>query len=225
MEAKSKHKPDELLMDAFGFDEDDLAANRAGKISARQRMALEGGYRYARYTNLSRSLLGIGFTALLLMGGVLLGLQIAFQEALELLLMQSSVQAGLCFIGVPLLGLAALAVRDALRQANPLFNDHKDGLVKHVEGRVRLDMIPPRQTSRTFKPPPLYLAIEDQGWRIDREQFLAFKNGDPYAVYFAPHSRTILSVEWLRDPMPPQTPTDSTDSLEVPSSEKRKRSL
>jgi hypothetical protein len=225
MESKSKRKPDELLMDAFGFDEDDLEANRAGKISARQRTALEGLYRYARYTNLNRSLLGIGFTAILLMGVLLLpyGFQYGFQDVLQSLLMPS-MQAVLCVIGLPLLGLTALAVRDTFRQANPLFNDLKDGLVKQAEGRVRLDVIPPLQTGRTFKPPPLYIAIEDQGWRINRDTFLAFKNGDPYVIYYAPYSRTILSVEWLRDPMPTQTPADSADAIEITPDEKRKRS-
>lgn len=216
MEPKSKRKPDELLMDAFGFDEDDLAANRAGKLSARQRANLEAVYRDTRHTKLYRSLVGILITTVILTGILL------FPQGFNDLL--SIVQA-FSIIGLLALGVAAFAVRNSLRKANPLFDDLKDGLVKPVEGRVQLDVVPPLQTSRTFKPPPLYLAIEDQGWRIDRDTFLAFKNGDPYAIYYAPHSRTILSVEWLRDPMTPQAPTDSTDALEITSSEKRKRDL
>ena len=215
MESKSKHKPDELLMDAFGFDEDDLAANRAGQFSTKQRTNLERAYRYARHTNLYRTLAAILVTALILIAILLypngLGNTLWMQQAL-------------CMIGVPALGVAAFAVRRSLRTARPLFRDLQSGTVKPVEGRVQLDVVPPLQTSRTFKPPPLYLAIEDQGWRIDRDTFLAFKNGDPYIIHYAPHSRTILSVEWLRDPMTPQAPTDSTDALETPLSEKRKRS-
>jgi len=68
MESKSKRKPDELLMDAFGFDEDDLAANRAGKLSARQRANLEAVYRDTRHTKLYRSLVGILITTVILTG-------------------------------------------------------------------------------------------------------------------------------------------------------------
>jgi hypothetical protein len=34
---------------------------------------------------------------------------------------------------------------------------------------------------------------------INKPIFLAFKNGDPYRIYYAPHSKTLLSAEWLRD--------------------------
>ena len=35
------------------------------------------------------------------------------------------------------------------------------------------------------------------GSSINKDVFLAFKNGDPYAIYYAPYSKTLLSAEWL----------------------------
>ena len=33
---------------------------------------------------------------------------------------------------------------------------------------------------------------------VSKQVFLAFKNGDPYRVYYAPNSKRIVAAEWLR---------------------------
>lgn len=58
-----------------------------------------------------------------------------------------------------------------------------------IQGLVSLEI----ETSDSFR-----LKIGDERFSVKKDVFLAFKNGDPYAIYYAPHSKTILSAEWLR---------------------------
>ena len=68
--------------------------------------------------------------------------------------------------------------------------------VQVAEGRVELDTIPRRKRT-------VYLVkLDGQKFKVQKMTFLAFKNGDPYRIYYAPHSRTILAAEWLRDDDP-----------------------
>jgi hypothetical protein len=74
------------------------------------------------------------------------------------------------------------------------FNDDlRKGEIANIEGRVRLDIADNGRSSSYS------VAIEKTIFRINKQVFLAFKNGDPYRIYYAPHSMKMLSAEWLRD--------------------------
>jgi hypothetical protein len=58
-----------------------------------------------------------------------------------------------------------------------------------VEGRIALDV-----NGRLFT-----LTLGHMQFNLDKTAFLAFKNGDPYRIFYTPYSKQILSAEWLRD--------------------------
>jgi hypothetical protein len=72
------------------------------------------------------------------------------------------------------------------------FDDLRAPEIGGLQGRVNLDM------SVNGKSSTLRLTIQDTKFDVKKDVFLAFKNSDPYAIYYAPHSKTILSAEWLR---------------------------
>jgi hypothetical protein len=77
-----------------------------------------------------------------------------------------------------------------------VYNYHRDftqNRAEVVQGRMNLDVW---DKSRYIT---YAIKIQDQRWIVEKDVFLAFKNGDPYAIYYAPHSKTILSAEWLRE--------------------------
>ncbi|MBK8029121.1 MAG: hypothetical protein IPK17_06325 [Chloroflexi bacterium] len=47
-----------------------------------------------------------------------------------------------------------------------------------------------------------FVWLDGRKFKVQHDGFLAFKNGDPYRLYYTPHSHTILSAEWLRDDDP-----------------------
>ena len=72
--------------------------------------------------------------------------------------------------------------------------DIRKGEVDVAEGRVILDVIGQGNSGNAYS-----ARIENVTFAINKPIFLAFKNGDPYRIYYAPHSKTILSPEWLRE--------------------------
>jgi hypothetical protein len=66
--------------------------------------------------------------------------------------------------------------------------DLRNSRVEAVEGYATLDV---RETQFVVK-------IEEMEFQVNKETFLAFKNGEPYRVFYAPNSKRILSAEWLR---------------------------
>ena len=66
-----------------------------------------------------------------------------------------------------------------------LYND-----LNGCEGRVRLDII--NERGLQYK-----IGIGDIELFVKKEVFLAFKNGDPYRIYYTPRTKKILSAEWL----------------------------
>jgi hypothetical protein len=167
---KPKYKPEHMLMQAIGFMEDDLEANREGHISRRQRVILENDQTF-------RNTL-ITFAAILAIPLTLLFSCISFSEFGNTALF--------CFL---IAGIIFFMRRSWAR----VNDDLRMGDVRAIEGWVKLDFANRGNWS-------LYsLAINGEIFSVKKSVFLAFKNGDPYRIYYAPHSKTILSAEWLRD--------------------------
>ncbi|MBZ0285406.1 MAG: hypothetical protein K8L97_32025 [Anaerolineae bacterium] len=68
--------------------------------------------------------------------------------------------------------------------------DYRRNLVHSAEGRVQLDVLS-RENYR--------IDIQKMRFEVTKRVFLAFKNNDPYIIYYAPSTKRILSAEWLRE--------------------------
>lgn len=167
---KPKHKPEHRLEETIGFTEEDLVANREGKMST------------AQYDKLRKELrTGVFAAAALVVMGV-----VAF---FWLTLAGPEVCAPALVVGaIPTLVAMFLSIR--LGQKN---RDRVLRQVRSVEGRVQLDVTSSGQSST------LTIRVEGAKFRVNKATFLAFKNGDPYVIYYTPASKTILSAEWLRE--------------------------
>lgn len=69
------------------------------------------------------------------------------------------------------------------------YKDARDGIASSVEGRINLQI-----TSGRFS-----IVLDGGKFALKKQTFLAFKNGDPYCLYYSPHNKILLSAEWLRD--------------------------
>lgn len=160
-------------MDVFAFDENDFNANQAGHLSRRQISSLKSARNRSVTTFALLSVL-LGFLAIVI------------------------VAAGFQTVGIlpPLLAgfLAVLAMYAVFgRNAQSLLKDMNENRVAVVEGRVDLSLNALQNTAEYF------LRVENMRFTIKQNAFLTFKNGDPYRIYYAPRSKRILSVEWLRE--------------------------
>ena len=168
---KAPEKPkkyEERLMDVFSFDEDDLDANQAGQLSRRQLNHLKAGRNSARYGGALLGLIGLMVLAILLPASVGSG----FSASLIVPLVVGAIMAA---------GLVALSIR-----ARRMSADLRENRVAESEGRVELQM-KTGQNAASY-----YVTVDKRRFTIKQKAFLAFKNGDPYRIYYAPHSKRIL---------------------------------
>ncbi len=166
-------KYEEVLAAALKFTDDDLAMNAAGRLSPAQAAMLQ-----RRRT----------------VGAILIG-GLCATVGFFLLIGTVGATASLGPILLAMLVFLAFALAVGAIPAVRISRDLQQG-VKVAEGRVALDMTP-AQNSATYK-----VQIDGQKFKVQKRAFLAFKNGDPYRIYYAPNTKTILSAEWLRDDNP-----------------------
>ena len=165
-------KYEDVLMRALNFTEDDLTLNAAGQLSAAQMNRLKT----QRTTTAS-----LAVALSVIVGGLLLFAN-GYARSLAPLVMM-------------VLIFVLFTVVTGIIPAVQMTRDLQAG-VQVAEGRVELDTIPRRKRT-------VYLVkLDGQKFKVQKQTFLAFKNGDPYRIYYAPHSRTILAAEWLRDDDP-----------------------
>jgi hypothetical protein len=164
--------PDDRLMDALDFDADDLAANRAGELSPRQRLRLTHQRRLQGWL----LTLGLAMTliALVLVLRVRLGGALVFWVG-----------------GAVTLWALGFGPAQSLFRWLGYDRDVKRGVVRSAEGRLTLSVKPGRRASQT-------LTIGGQSWELGplpKRVFQAFEHGAAYRLYYAAGSRTILSAE------------------------------
>jgi hypothetical protein len=166
---KSKNDEDELRY-AIGFTSVELEANRDGVLSDYQRH---------KFGVDRRDNMFIAFFAVILAVAIF-GVAYGRFSAMDGLLI---------WIPIVLCGSTALF---AAVKADELHRDLKQNAVEAAQGRVSLDITQYRsKTTYTVQ-------LQDRTWDVKKNVFLAFKNGEPYAIYYAPFSKKILSAEWLR---------------------------
>lgn len=165
------------LMDAIGFDAGDLAVNRAGTFSEDQRRKLENWRMFWTLGLAAAVIVGAGVSAILFLAFLFAPQAVALKIA-----------AGLVVI---ILACVALYAFCWFKRADYL-DDLDERLVYATEGRVRLALDEGRNNARYL------VSVGSLTFVVGKQAFLAFKNGDPYRIYYAPNSKRIVAAEWLR---------------------------
>jgi hypothetical protein len=202
---KPKHKSKHLsrLSNGLYFTENDLEVNAQGEISDFQAGRLR--------TRLIMRLVAIGA----------FGLFVLFILSLFPAYSVTSTGFGSSMTGIvsvnPIIGFIAPMLWLGLIVGGGLVIWRSLGIVRDlrarraesVEGRVQLDMhhtynrsmhqVGGNHYRMTGGRSHYYVYIGGMRFEVSKAGFLAFKNDDPYIVYYAPHSRMLLSAEWLRD--------------------------
>lgn len=165
------------LIKAIGFTYADLDANRDGYMSKKQRAALSKERQFLLYT-ITIGVVGIAILyAIILLRNVIEGREISYNIVL------------IAFIFfVPVLGFLFTWFN-----RNQLNSDLYKGTVYVVEGVISLHI-----TDYGKKATFYYMYVQEEKFRLEKPVFEAFVDGEPYAIYYAPNSKTILSAEWLR---------------------------
>jgi hypothetical protein len=179
------YKYEQTLATAFDFTEEDLAANQRGEVTPRQIEILTKKRNQNRWLTLFSGVV----LAFMVMGGLVA--LFVFPP-----------------FGIIFLAILAYIGRTVFKQLNAFEQDLKTPQVEVVEGIVNLDIRRSTRTTTTGNTSSTKTSISysvqigDQTFTVNEKVFLTFKNGDPYAIYFTPFAKTILSVDWLRDDDP-----------------------
>jgi hypothetical protein len=176
--AKAKSRSLETdLMAALHFTQADLDANRDGQLSEEQRARLYGKRIYWLL-----AIVGVvAFIFLINLPGVFVVFGSGdYPPPVKLLI----------FIGFILGCIGILVVLYDRSRLRAIAADLQDKTVEAEQGLISLE---------TFGQNKMTARINDIEFTLNAEAGLAFKNGDPYCLYYAPHSKTLLSAEWLRE--------------------------
>lgn len=200
----NKEKPkkyEERLMIAFAFDEDDLEANRSGYLSQDQ------------FIRLKKSQNGTLLTLAIVSFVTLILFPVFFAWSLNVAIALLALVAALGIVGF----VYALNIHN-------LRNDLRENEVCSAEGRIEIS---DKHEQNGIK---YFLRVDKRRFSIKKEKYFALKNGDPYRIYYTPHTKRITSVEWLRegndDFMEDARGEDESEALNIefaPPDEKPKR--
>ncbi len=166
-------KYEERLMDTLGFDEDDLDANQSGHFSAAQRTKFAAEQRR----------IATFIAADLLVGAAWIG-------AAQFFWLAAATLPLLFYILMPLFAVVLLGYGIKIFR---LWRDVQEDQVLSAEGRIDLSMYAQTTNNLDCK-----IKVGEVTFPVKRDTFLAFKNGDPYAVYYTRRSKKLISAEWLR---------------------------
>lgn len=173
---KQKHTEPPSLAEALQFSDDELALNRDGQLSERQRDELFSVAHEIRSSELLIYLVAAFVAAVIILDGVRRG---------------DTVSSRIAILGV--LGAIVYLISAMIHRYMARYQLDADDTVAAIQGHVSLDI---RQSSNNA----IYMMnISGVEFNLSKEAFFAFKNGDPYALYYVPRTRRLLSAEWLRD--------------------------
>ena len=158
-------------MEALNFSAADLAANRAGRLSERQKYKLERGWRRMLWITIG----GVVFVTL---GATIL-----------LFLGQQNESPILSFIGVLLTIVNAVLIGVGAQSYLRTSRDLREGRAAELSGVVTHTI---RITGRVAT---YILRVEGQDVVVAKPVFFAVEEGKPYRLYRAPNSKALLSGE------------------------------
>jgi membrane protein implicated in regulation of membrane protease activity len=166
---------DQALRDYFQFDENDLAANRNGEYSEKQKQRLvkedKGNFK-------NELILGLGALAIFL---VLLAILIIFRD-----------------FEVAVIVFMAICVVVAYFTLRSAYNTHKGDAPKEIRELKKLEG--PVRIAESERSNDVYLHIMGERWGLKDGIAGSFNQGDTYAVYYGGIEGEILSVEWVSSP-------------------------
>lgn len=176
-----KLKHSELLAQTIGFNDDDLDANRIGIFSDRQCQSLRR----------LRMLWRIIFYA------IVVACPTACLVAINDGIRRGDTIASRIGIIIFIFAFTGVLLIFCYREWKQYNDDVTEGLVQGVEGCISI--MPHREKHGIS----FTITIQGETLTVNQGIFLAFKNGDPYAIYFSPNTRKLLSAEWLRSSRKP----------------------
>ena len=167
---------DQALKDYFQFDDYDLAANRNGRLSEKQKQKL--AREYGEVTNFG---LKLGIPSLVL-AVLLLFVSVVFFKRLG-----PNVYATILFMLISI-GLAYYGLRNS-------FNARKAGVSEEITRVQRVSG--PIHFNESGQAGIAYLDINGEQWVIDAGVAGTIHPGDIFAVYFGGENGDLLSLEWV----------------------------
>jgi hypothetical protein len=165
-------KYEDVLMKAIGFNEEALELNRQGKLSVPQLDAVKW----------HRDLNGCGLVI------VILGFIVVFRLFGGVI---SSFTG--CMVGLIAGGLCISTLYSVFNEWYKTNQDVNKSRIEIIEGYMTIDV--KQEGNKTVY---CVVSIEGIEFIVKKKVFLAFKNGEPYRIYYTPNTKRILSVEWLR---------------------------
>jgi len=187
-----KIKDQQALQDYFKFNESDLAANRLGAFSEKQKQEIRDGRSDSKRSSfkLGLILIGIGLVLLFLLIGLPLMQGYDF-DLFDLLNNSALIVATVFFLGA---GGYSLYIG---QNSNADISKHK---VQSVEGAV--DIVEVNRLISRYSIPWRTWVVYDL--HVKKKEFTAYADlpkvmtrGDVYVIYFDKADDTILSVEWI----------------------------
>lgn len=180
---------DPRLGRALHFDAHDLFCNREGYISKAQQERLHNSQWFVQMDWPATLVLGV--LAVMVVGACLVGMMLlASPVNLNKIPPMLVMVAGI--IVIPL--IITLIIN--WYQYTQLQADLDKGDVSTLDGPIRLDIYSGRRQADT---PRCTLTVNWQRFKIDKPTLLAFRDGEPYRIYFTPTTKRILSTEPLDD--------------------------
>jgi len=167
---------DQALKDYFQFDDYDLAANRNGKLSERQKQKLT-----REYTEIINFGLKLGLP-LLALAIILLFVSIVFFKTLGTNVYATIILMLIC------IGLAYYGLRNS-------FNARKAGVSEEITKVQKMEG--PVHINESGQAGIAYLDLSGEQWVIGAEVAGTIHPGDIYAVYFGGENGDLLSLEWI----------------------------
>lgn len=165
----SKPHIDPDLAVGLNYDADDLAANRAGRMSERQMASLMG--------NAAALWIGAGVALVFLL--LWLGLFALLYSQAQDDTTRSAVIIANAIIG----GLVVLVSVFVALERRKVLADRREGRVEQISGKLMVDA---RNTS---------VIVENRRFRLPSTALLRFQHLEPYTLYYAPRSKQVLSAE------------------------------
>jgi len=177
-ESRKKKKVEPLsLAEALHFSEDELDLNREGQLSDRQRDELLSIAHQIKSLELLVYLISPIVILFVILDGIRLGDTLSSRAVM------------LGVVGLTAYGIVAVVNR---YMAHYQF-DAEDDIVSAVQGHILLDIRRQSRNSAVY-----VVRVSGEAFNVGKEVFFAFKNGDPYALYYVSRTRRLLSAEALR---------------------------
>lgn len=159
------------LMEALEFTDDDLVANRAGRLSAAQ---------VERLKRLRSRALTVGIAVVVVIGLI---------ATMFLFLGQYNASPILSIVGIGITVCNAVVAGVMLRNWLRLGADIRGEVVQTLTGKVK-------HTLRVAGRVPTYiLTIDGQELQVGKPLFFAIRENERYCLYRAPASRVLLAAE------------------------------